>query len=355
MKYPLKSSFSLGMVFAAAVVMVGLTSISCATTAASRRPDWVDLGQHEEYPERKFMTGVGQGDTREKAADRARAEISKRFSVSVESKTVAIESTWIQNDNGARSENSTGVYSDGVSTSSKIQLEDLTIAETWFDKKVVQYYALAVLNRAKAFDRVEDAISAILEDVEAVMGQAEAETDSLRKAGRWATAMRIFARLDPYLVQARVLNPNWTPAYPSDASEGSLRRAFEAAAKEVRVFVNVVPEETKLSERVKGVFRDVMTSSGMVCVDNESDASVRLFVELNAKDSGKTPSGYEFTEIEAAVSLYLNGGTEVFASTTRKVREGGLNGKQARATAEDWIIKDIARGFLGFLYQSVLK
>ena len=349
------TTFPLSLAICAGIVLIGVSAISCATSAAAKRPAWVDLGQHDKYPERRFMTGVGQGDTREKAADRARAEISKRFSVSVESRTVVVESTWIQDSNGAVSQGSAGMVTDGVAPSSSMQLEDLTIAETWFDKKTAHYYALAVLDRASTFDRVEKAIDGILKDLAAVMEQAESETDALRKAGRWATAMRVFSRLDPFLLQARVLNPNWTPEFPGGASEGSLRRAFETAAKQVRVFVSVAPEDTKLAERVINAFRNLMTTAGMVCVSDESGATVRLQVELTARDSGKTPSGFEFTEIEAAVSIYLEGSAEVIASTTRKVREGGLNGKQARATAEDWIIKDISRGFLGFLYQSVLK
>lgn len=336
------------------VAAVALSSISCATTAASKRPKWVEVGQHKDYPDRKFITAVGQGDTRDKAADRARAEISKRFSVSVTAKTVVMESTWIMNSGGVVNESSRAQIHDGVATASKMQLEDLAIAETWFDKKTAQYYSLAVLNRIKAFDRVENAIIAILEDVEAVMNQARAEEDSLRKAGRWATAIKIFSALDPYLVQARVLKPNWSPEYPADASEGALRRAFEEAAGNVKVFLQVGPEGARISERVYNAFQNVITSAGMVCVRDESEATVRLVVDLTSRDSDKSSMGYYFTEIEAAVSIYLSG-DQVFASTTRKVREGGYKAKQARATAENWIIKDIENGFMGFLYQSVLK
>ena len=345
---------SFGLVTIGALAALVFFSASCATTVASKRPGWVEVGQHNDYPDRRFIMAVGQGDTREKAADRARAGISKRFSVSVEAKTVVIESTWILNSGGVVKESSRAQVRDGVATSSAMQLEDLAIAETWFDKKNAQYYSLAVLNRTKAFDRVENAIIVILEDVEAVMKLAEAETDHLRKAGRWATAIRIFSALEPYIVQARVLKPNWSPEYPSDASEGRLRRSFEKAAGQVSVFIQVGPEDTDLTERMYNAFQNVITAAGMVSVRDESDATVRLLVDLTSRDSGRTASGYRFTEIEAAVSIFLSG-DQVFASTTRKVREGGLDTRQARSTAENWIIKDINNGFMGFLYQSVLK
>src|SRR5690242_444038 len=92
---------------AAAVLLAVLAGCAAApkraaadSRAAKAKPEWVD-GQSSEYPRDMYLSGVGLGDDRQSAEDRARGEISKVLSTVVSVDTNLTETEGNENKNGA--------------------------------------------------------------------------------------------------------------------------------------------------------------------------------------------------------------------------------------------------------------
>jgi hypothetical protein len=331
---------------------ISLVSVGCL--AAQKQPDWTMSGLHGDFPDSHYISGVGQGDSRDKAADRARAEISKRFRVSVDSSSVSSQSLLLTNLNGVETDYSKENLRELTSTSTKMVIEDVRIAETWFDKKTVQYFALAVLDRRKAFTRVEKKTSDVLAEVSRMVDEAAASESPIKRIGRLVVASKLFNQCEPLISQAVVLNPSWSPDSGCVSSE-ALNRLFSEAASQFPVHISVTPTGTPVSKRMYQAVQDSLTKVGIPVVAYADDSVVQVAVVLTIRDTGMTPSGFAFSTADAAISVRAIGNDDVISSKTISEREGGNTIVDARAKAENRIVDKVSREFFSFIYDSLMK
>lgn len=126
--------------------------------AAEPAPEWID-GSSMEYPREQYLVGVGMGDERATAEDRARGEIARVFSTQVTVQTSLSESERNLSQSGKTETAFSQSLSQNVQTASQKVLEGVDVVETWQDKSTAKYYALAILERAKGALALKDKIS----------------------------------------------------------------------------------------------------------------------------------------------------------------------------------------------------
>lgn len=216
-------------------------ALSCPSmvraTPGNQKPDWID-GSSMEYPREKYLLGVGLGDDRATAEDRARGEISKIFSTQVSVHTSLAESeTNLKTDNKNESTFSQGI-SQSVQTASKKIIEDVALVEHWQDAATRQHYALAVLDRAKAQSAVKDKIAEFDKQAEQWKGQMEGSTEKL---ARVKSAMKLLALLKARSnlnAELRVLDPEGR-GIASPIGDASVQAQAAKAVSELDVVVDV--------------------------------------------------------------------------------------------------------------------
>ncbi len=146
---------------------VAIATVSAFADPRNPKPDWID-GSSMEYPNAQYIAGVGAADDRASAEDRARAEISKVFQANV---------TVNENLNASESNNQfSQTISQEVKTVSTKALEGVQLVEHWQDGATRVYYALAVLDRAKAK-------AALTEKLAGLDKQAQQWKDQLDNSG----------------------------------------------------------------------------------------------------------------------------------------------------------------------------
>ena len=210
----------------------------CAAGAkADSRPDWVD-GTSRSYPREKYLVGVGVGDDRATASDRARSEISKIFTTNVNVTTNLHESE-TNSRAGAKTENSfSQAISQNLQTASKKVLEGVELAENWKDSGTMQQYALAVLDRSKALAAVKDK----LDDFDRQAQQWKSQMDSASdKVGKVKAAMKLLALLKARVElngEVRVLDPGGK-TIPSPFDEAAARAEAARTVAELDVIVDI--------------------------------------------------------------------------------------------------------------------
>lgn len=130
-------TFSLGLVGAA------------GADPRNPRPDWVD-GASIEFPRERYVTGVGIGDDRATAEERARGEIAKVFSANITVDTTVSETESTAGQGGATNNAFSQQIAQNIKTVSQRALEGVQLVENWQDAATRVHYTLAVLDRAKA-------------------------------------------------------------------------------------------------------------------------------------------------------------------------------------------------------------
>ena len=108
--------------------------------SAQDKPDWL-TGASASYPKSVYLTGVGEGPSQAKAADKARAEVAKGFGVSLTAQSRVAASETSSGD----SSSSWQEVSDDVRVSTQKVLDGVEIVANWQGPE--NWYAFAVLNR----------------------------------------------------------------------------------------------------------------------------------------------------------------------------------------------------------------
>ena len=137
--------------------------------AGKPMPSWVTTRFDARYPDKFFLTGVGESTSSFAEAEaQARADLAKRIEVQIEGKDsfVALETSKDGYQYAVKSDVTEGV---------KITLFGLTIGDRWVDSTGRRYFAFVVLNREKA-------VAAVRTDLDELSEQARA---LLAKAAEW--------------------------------------------------------------------------------------------------------------------------------------------------------------------------
>lgn len=235
------------------------------------KPDWVD-GVSAKFPRVKYMIGVGSADDRPTAESRARAELTRSFSVYVTSRTDVRESETV----GQEGKSKTSTYSASVddriqSTSTKV-LEGVEIADFWVDPDSKQCYALAVLDRSKAASALKDKIQGI--DLQSVkwMVDVTAAADKI-------TAVRAAMRLVSLQKERTALNGDLRilegNGAPNAVNEARANAAIASALGNLIVRVHMTGEG---AEPVEAGIITALGSFGLAAKKGDAEVPADLAV-----------------------------------------------------------------------------
>jgi LPP20 lipoprotein len=325
---------------------------------AAGPPDWVN-GASKKYPGALYLTGVGYGDTRQAAEDRAYAAISKIFAAEINSKTQEWEK-YLQSDSKGRTEDSRQVgIEQATEVSTKKVLENVTIAETWMDDSKAVYYALAVMDRQHAASALRDRITSLDLKVEELLKQAGTSENRLETVRAYHSAVENLLLREAYNAQLRVV------ATTGKGSDGGIRlgevnhklRQFLANNFKIVVEVDGENHEPVRAAIVEGLNRQGLpvAAAASAASDREADLWVKGAVTLEPVQlpaAGPRPT--YFVRWSAAFDLTDTATQQVIGSVARQGREGHLTRPEAEAralrTAEKEVSDDVGRQIAEFIF-----
>jgi len=154
---------------------------SLKTSSGGSRPTWVEA-ESPKWPRARYVLGVGSGDSEESAADRGRGEISRVFSSAISVNTTVDESEATVNQGGRTNTSFSQTVAQTVRTASEKMLEGMEVVERWKDGASARYYALAVLDKAKALGAVSEKTAALDADAGQWKARLDAAGDKFERA-----------------------------------------------------------------------------------------------------------------------------------------------------------------------------
>jgi len=133
-------------------LLLGLVLTACS----SKQPDWVD-NPGEEFPQKHYLSAVGEADNRSTADDRALANLAKIFEVAISDRSLDFSQARVSADQSGNTVSNVQTASRYVTTEARQILEGAQLVESWQGEDG-KTYSLAVLEKAPATRRLREAV-----------------------------------------------------------------------------------------------------------------------------------------------------------------------------------------------------
>ncbi len=177
----------------------------CAGLWGGGPPSWVVSGTSKEFPPEQFLTGIGQADNRQEAADRAYAAVARVFKSEVTAQAKDWES-YLQFENRGTTTTERRVTLDHFATISTDKvLESVRELSAWRDDKTGQFYILAGMNRAQGAAVVQAKMGELDDAVDTKVREARQSADKLIKLRSLRRAIKDLVLRETYNADLRII------------------------------------------------------------------------------------------------------------------------------------------------------
>ena len=131
-------------------ILLGLVLTACS----SKQPDWVDTPT-EQYPQKRYLSAVGEADSRSAADNRALANLAKIFEVAISDRSLDFSQSRVSADQSGSTISNVQSAGRFVTTEARQILEGAQLVESW-QGEAGRTYSLAVLEKAPATRRLRE-------------------------------------------------------------------------------------------------------------------------------------------------------------------------------------------------------
>ena len=221
------------------------------------KPAWID-GMSPEFPSGQYLTGVGQGDNRAAAEDRAYAALARIFKAEVSAQSKDWESYLVVEQRGAAHDERRLTLDQLTRVSTDKVLENAKIVDRWYDARKNLYYALGGMQRAQAetalMERMSDLDHAIQSDVE----EAHHTSDKLAKVRALRRAARNLVLRETYNADMRVIRVSGQGTAAAYRVQDLTRELEEYLSSNLVLAVSVTGDQFEPAQRAltEGLIRE---------------------------------------------------------------------------------------------------
>ena len=293
--------------------------------------NWMDSGEHPDYPVVRFVLGIGWGDTLKIADDRARGEVAKFFSAKVVSSTREQE---IYRQSGEGSE-AVAVHTFESKNTTRVrgsaQLMGVEIIERTIHNG--SHYSLAVLDKAAYQIALEEQLARVVSEFdERLLVPTRPAAERIKALAR---ALFLF-HLQTQLVRKLSLVTN-LHEFPAAVIRQHLNDELRELLRSNSPVVLSVPDE------LRAPLVEVLTGAGLVV--SKPPAGV-LPVRIDADMDWSKQKRTDLVEYTYTVDLSATCGGEVIARRTAAERIMHLTSDGARQKALLEIRKRVIEPFV---------
>ena len=220
------SAFGQGVAVFLCLGLMVSASTGCTWFTGKGKPGWVD-GWSADYPSSQYLTGVGQADTRSNAEDQAYAAVARIFKAEVAAQVKDWESYWVVENHGVSNAERRLTIDSVTKVSTDKVLENVRIADVWYDSESRVYYALSVMNRAQAEASLMEKVLGLDRAIDTDVTESRQAIDKLAKVRALRRAGRNQVLREVYNTDLRVIRPSGqgTPsAYQVNELSGELEQ-----------------------------------------------------------------------------------------------------------------------------------
>lgn len=258
---------------------------------------------YKQYPQSAYISGVAAADDINTAQDRARAEITKVFTVKIESVVSSHESEALVN---GKTEAMQKVAVDVKATSDKI-MEGIKIVDTWKNEEEKRYYSFAALDKKQAISLMQNKLRDLDMSMSMYEGSFMTASTAFERAKNAAKILFIMDARETMLTDLKILGGS---AMPND---GELKAQCQAAMAALVIYVNVSGDSSDIiGVSVNQSLRN-MTFTVIEDSAKKSDISVKVKASLSTGQVNVSGRSMHQAKCEGMVKVNdVAGGKEIY-------------------------------------------
>ncbi len=244
---------------------ISLTLVMCLFIAASQgcgwsrssAPPWIQ-GASGEYPVERYLTGVGQAESKAVAAERAYAAVAKIFKAEITAQSQDWESYLVLEKRGQTNTERHLTLDQITKVSTDKVIENVKILDTWTDPKTLQYYALAGMDRAQAGAALVERMNELDQTVETELAEAHQTQDKLAKVRNLKRAVKNLVLREAYNADLRVIRAIGQGNPPAHRVADLTSELEQFMAEHLLVGVEVTGDQADVTRRavMEGLLRE---------------------------------------------------------------------------------------------------
>ncbi len=292
------------------------------------------------YPEAKYLTAEGIGQSEAEAKNIALSELSRIFEAKVLSETSDVMVSLYTDKDGKKSEVFTQQAQAKVRVTSGVAFEGVRTKETWFDKTDKKYHALAVLKRAEAG-------AAWLAKVNDLDNKIRAELLAIESVQSRFLLFRGYRRVEDLWVEravyaSRIRVIGGTVPVP-DYNMSEVLAKMAQVRSEIAVFFELTGDNAEILQYE--IVAALIKLGFKVAPDRES-SSILISGQIKVHPLEMSNPGWQFAGAEAGVVLKdLTTGNEV-GSVSKEARAAHLEFRGAVRRAVRKVAGEVSRELL---------
>ncbi|HEU4683796.1 MAG TPA: LPP20 family lipoprotein [Nitrospira sp.] len=255
---------------AALMVCLACCLSGCSWPGGASKPAWVD-GVSQEYPPARYLIGMGQSDNQSAAEDQAYAAVARIFKAEVSAQSKDWESYLVVEQRGQGRDERRLTLDNLTKVSTDKVLENVRIADRWFDSKKRLYYSLAVMDRSQAEASFLDRIAELDRSVQADVEEARQPMDKLAKVRALRRAIRELILRETYNADLRVVRASGQGAPPPYAVQDLSQQLEQFLASNFLVAIQVTGDQ---AEPVQHALSEGLLREGLQIASRQAGSEV---------------------------------------------------------------------------------
>ena len=265
------------------VGLMSLLQIACVgagvkSSSGGPKPDWVD-GDAGFYPNNQYLVATGSASKAELAKDRAMGNLSKIFETKIRENSTTTSDTRVNVRNGQESYTKDQRIAQQINIRTDKVINGARIAETWYDKPVLTYHALAVLDRQQAGNNMRQEMQRLDQETEIEIGRSNGQSDPLLSMAALNKALGLQQQRQALQASLKVIDLSGR-GQPSSYNLAELRGQLESKLQSLRIATAV--DQDPLG-RLDQALRSAMGNAGFPATGS---GDFTLVANLDVQDLG---------------------------------------------------------------------
>ncbi|MCB9774578.1 MAG: LPP20 family lipoprotein [Nitrospiraceae bacterium] len=319
----------------------------CSWFGRETPPEWI-MSPHQAYPVERYLTGIGEAESRAQAEKRAYAAVARVFSAQVNTQSMDHETYSIQ-ESGVGSQTRRELQLDQRTqvTTSKA-LENVQILDLWYQPSTRHFWALAGLDRQQAEKAILERLQEWDTKIENMIHQGRTHPQKIQRIRGYKEAMILLADRDTLNTDLRVIR----------TSGDSLQSSYRIPEIQ-REFMDFVAQNLVISVAIEGEYHEDIERAILEGLKQEgllghpADSKSSEVADLAIVGQGQfwvvnLPDPlFKYVRWCGDIDIYENPSHRLIGVISETGREGHVTEREARIRAskvmQEVISKEIAR------------
>jgi len=306
---------------ALAVMLLFLLAIGCGGREKKAAPE-----KQPAFPEARYLTAEGSGETEQEARRQALAGLSGVFESRVHAETHAYAYSAVGPDSGEFFEKT---VESKVTVVSSVRLKGAKIGRTWqAETGSGTYHALAVIDRMQAGRSWADELDAVQARVTAQVANLEGLQGRFR---RMAALNEVFSGLlQNQAIESRLRVLNYPARSALDVDIVAVSAELARLRSQLRFFIGLSGDEHQVAA---ARIADAFTSHDLLLGDDPGTADAVISGEIDIQPLKLNNPRAKFVRAAATVTVVETGSGATVTTLNESVRKGHADEKEAGSRA----------------------